>query len=74
LPYDGVASVTAGTLLWLIALIVLLPFWGELRADGHLWWIATAALGTLLGLLGIWVTSRRRARIRRLTRTSVTGV
>ncbi len=65
LPYDGVASVTVGTVLWLVALVVMLPFWNDLRAHGHLWWIATAAIGTGLGLLGIAVTTRRRDRLRK---------
>jgi hypothetical protein len=65
LPYDGVRSVTAGTVLWLIALIVLIPFTDDLRRDGHLWWLATAACGFGLGLLGIVIVVRRRARIRR---------
>ncbi|KLL09902.1 MULTISPECIES: DUF2530 domain-containing protein [Protofrankia] len=64
LPYDGVLSVRVGTVLWLVALIVMLPFWDDLRADGHLWWIATAAVGTLLGLVGVWSTTRRRNRLR----------
>nr|WP_322777848.1 DUF2530 domain-containing protein [Frankia sp. Cas4] len=73
LPYDGVASVTVGTILWLVALVVLLPFWNSLRADGHLWWIATAALGATLGLLGIAVTSRRRNHLRRRTEAGSTS-
>ncbi len=65
LPYDGVMSVTIGTILWLVALVVMLPLWGDLRDDGHLWWIATAAVGGVLGLIGIWTTARRRNRLRR---------
>ena len=64
LPYDGVASVTVGTILWFIALIVMIPFADDLEADGRLWWIATAAVGFGLGLLGIWIVVRRRNRLR----------
>jgi len=64
LPYDGVLSVTVGTGLWLVALIVMLPLAGRLNDDGHLWWLATAAVGFGLGLLGIGMTTRRRARLR----------
>jgi hypothetical protein len=64
LPYAGVLSVTVGTGLWLVALIVMLPLAGRLNDDGHLWWLATAAVGFGLGLLGIGMTTRRRARLR----------
>lgn len=65
LPYDGVRTVTFGTVLWLVALIVMLPFWTRLNNDGHLWWIATAATGFGLGLVGIWYCRRRSASLRR---------
>jgi hypothetical protein len=65
LPYDGVLTVTVGTGLWLGALIVLLPFWSDLHRDGHLWWIATAATGFGLGLVGVWYCRRRSASLRR---------
>ncbi|WP_035752302.1 DUF2530 domain-containing protein [Parafrankia discariae] len=64
LPYDGVRSVAVGTVLWLIALLVMIPFADDLRADGRLWWIATAAVGFGLGLMGLWVVVRRRNRLR----------
>ena len=53
LPDDGVLTVTIGTALWLVALLVMLPFWHRLNSAGHLWWIATCAWGTGLGVLGI---------------------
>jgi hypothetical protein len=65
LPYDGVLTVTIGTGLWLIALIVLLPFWSRLREDGHLWWVATAATGFGLGVVGVFYCRRRAAALRR---------
>jgi hypothetical protein len=65
LPYDGVLTVTVGTGLWLVALIVLLPFWSRLREDGHLWWVATAATGFGLGLVGVFYCRRRAAALRR---------
>ncbi|MCK9930983.1 DUF2530 domain-containing protein [Frankia sp. Mgl5] len=64
LPYDGVRSVAVGTVMWLIALLVMIPFADDLRADGRLWWIATAAVGFVLGLMGLWVVVRRRNRLR----------
>ena len=66
LPYDGVLTVTIGTGVWLVALVVMLPFWSHLRRDGHLWWIATAACGFGLGLLGIVYCRRRATRLRSL--------
>jgi hypothetical protein len=64
LPYDGVASVAVGTVLWFVALVVMLPFADDLRDDGQLWWIATAAVGFGLGLIGLWIVIRRRHRFR----------
>jgi hypothetical protein len=68
LPYDGVASVAVGTLLWLGALIIMIPFADDLEASGRLWWLATAAVGFGLGLLGLVVVTRRRARLARRSR------
>ena len=61
LDVDGVGVVTAGTVLWVIALLVLLPFTSTLREDGHGWWIGMAAAGTALGVFGIVFCRRRRA-------------
>ncbi len=65
LPYDGVASVAVGTVLWLVALAIMVPFAGDLEAAGRLWWLATAAVGFGLGLLGLLIVVRRRARLAR---------
>ena len=59
LPFDGVRTITIGMLLWLVALVALLPFWNDLEQDGHLWFIATAAVGTALGCIGIGYCWRR---------------
>jgi hypothetical protein len=64
LPYDGVRSVTVGTVVWFVALVIMVPLAGRLKDGGHLWWLATAAVGFGLGLVGIAMTSRRRARLR----------
>jgi len=61
---DGIVVVSAGTALWLAALVVFLALHERLRASGHLWWIPTAALGFVLGLAGVAYCLRRRARIR----------
>jgi hypothetical protein len=65
LPFDGVRTVTIGTGLWLVALIVSLVLHSRLERDGHLWWIATAATGFALGLVGIYYCRRRSASLRR---------
>lgn len=65
LPYDGVGTVTVGTLAWLVALLVMLPFHDRLEREGRLWWIAAAAIGFGLGLLGVWYCRRRTDRLRR---------
>lgn len=65
LDEDGVGAVAAGTVLWLIALVVLLLLRGRLDDSDSQWWIAVAATGALLGLPGLWFTTRRRAEYRR---------
>ncbi len=65
LDVDGVVAVAVGTALWGMALVALLPFTGRLRDDGHLWWLATCAVGFAFGLLGLWWVRRRRDAIRR---------
>jgi hypothetical protein len=60
---DGIAVVSLGTVLWAIALVLSLVFEDQLRRDGHLWWIAGAACGFGLGLLGIAYCVRRRNRL-----------
>lgn len=68
---DGVVVVSAGTGVWLIALVVLALLHAQLSAHGHLWWIATAAIGFGLGLLGIAYCLR--ARRRRVNSSAVLG-
>ncbi|HEX7353207.1 MAG TPA: DUF2530 domain-containing protein [Mycobacteriales bacterium] len=60
---DGIAVVSIGTVLWAVALALSLVYEDHLRRDGHLWWIATAACGVGLGLLGIVYCVRRRRRL-----------
>lgn len=60
---DGIAVVSLGTGLWAIALVFSLVFEEHLRRNGHLWWIAAAACGFGLGLLGIAYCVRRRNRL-----------
>ncbi|WP_340537072.1 DUF2530 domain-containing protein [Nocardioides sp. GXZ039] len=63
---DGVRSVTAGTALFFIAFLALLPFYGRLERDGHQWWLWMCLVGMGLGLLGLeYCRHRRRARAER---------
>ncbi len=66
LEVDAVRIVTVGTLLWAVALVACLPFLSTLRARGHLWWVATALVGFLIGLWGVVYCRRRRTALRGL--------
>ncbi len=62
-PYEGddVKVVTIGTVLWGVAFVALVPFYGRLAEDGRGWWAWTCLAGFGLGLLGIEYCRRRRA-------------
>ena len=61
-PYevDDVLVVGGGTIVWLVAGLVMLPFWSHFKDQGHLWWIATCFAGAAQGVLGLRVAFRRR--------------
>ncbi len=64
LETDDVKIVAGGTLLWLIALVVLVV--AKLAgADVHGWWIAMCACGAVLGVGGVRYCQRRRDAIAR---------
>jgi Protein of unknown function (DUF2530) len=50
--------VAAGTLLWFLAFVALLPFYGRLGDHHHRIWLWTCLAGWILGLLG-WAIMRR---------------
>ena len=62
LDLDAVRTVRVGTALWVLALIILLPFKQQLADAGNTWWLWTCVAGTVLGLMGVVHTTRRRAR------------
>jgi len=65
LDLDGVRTVEVGVVLWLVAFVALLPFYGRLRDEGDAWWIWTCMAGFGLGLFGLeYCRRRRRARAR----------
>jgi len=65
LDIDGVRTTEVGTAVWLIAFVALLPFYGRLEEDGHLWWLWTCLAGGVLGLYGVWFVRKRDAAIKR---------
>jgi hypothetical protein len=66
LDIDGVRTTEVGTAVWLIAFVALLPFYGRLEEDGHLWWLWTCLAGFGLGGFGMeYCRRRRKARLAR---------
>lgn len=61
LDVTGVRTVVIGTIIWAVAFLALLPFYGTLRDNGDLWWLWTCVAGFGLGVFG-WVYCTRRAR------------
>ncbi|MFF5183798.1 DUF2530 domain-containing protein [Streptomyces sp. NPDC000345] len=66
-PLEGpvVPVITGGTIIWFVLFLVQLPFYGWFDDHGHLWWLWTCLAGSALGLLGIRITRRRDAAIKR---------
>lgn len=65
LDVDGVGAVATGTVLWLVALLVLLPFRDRLAAHDTTWWLWVCVAGAGLGVLGLPYVIRRRSAYRR---------
>ena len=65
LDEDGVGAVAIGTGLWCVAFVVLLVLRGTLAETQSDWWIWVAATGAVLGVPGLWYTTRRRSAYRR---------
>jgi hypothetical protein len=62
LDLDGVRTVEIGTVLWLVAFVAMLPFYGRLEESGRLWWLWACMAGFGLGLFGIEICRKRRSR------------
>jgi Protein of unknown function (DUF2530) len=69
LDVDGVRTVQVGTAMWLVAFVLLLPFYGRLQEDDKLWWLWTCLAGFGLGLVGWDYCRRRRNRRQARART-----
>jgi MFS family permease len=52
--------VAIGTVLWFVAFVVLLPFYGWLGDHGHRIWLWTCLAGWILGLIGSAIMMRHR--------------
>lgn len=59
LDVDGTRTVAVGSLLFLLAFVVQLPFRDRLEDAGRGWWLWTCLAGFGLGVLG-WDYCRRR--------------
>jgi uncharacterized protein DUF2530 len=53
LRVDARRVILVGLGLFLVAFLVLLPFWNWLGTHGHRVWLWTALAGTVLGLLAL---------------------
>lgn len=60
LDVDGVRTVEVGSALWFLGFLALLPFYGELEANGRVWWLWACLAGFGLGLFGLEYCRRRR--------------
>ncbi len=63
-PLDshGVTTFVVGSIAWLVAFVLLLPFYSQLESAGRLWWLWTCLAGFGLGMYGIEVARWRRKR------------
>lgn len=57
-------AVGVGTALWVVVFGVLLAFRGSLDRHNTGWWLWVPVGGFALGLLGLYVVTRRRRRSR----------
>ncbi|MEP6598498.1 MAG: DUF2530 domain-containing protein [Actinomycetota bacterium] len=57
---DSRKVVLAGTALWTLAALALLPFWNWLGRHDHRIWFWTCVAGTALGVLGLALMRKHR--------------
>lgn len=62
LDVDGVRTLAVGSGIWLVALLMLLPFYDSLRENDRVWWLWTCIAGFGLGLCGMQYCKRLRRR------------
>ncbi|MEI8082885.1 MAG: DUF2530 domain-containing protein [Actinomycetes bacterium] len=64
LDVDGVNAAAIGTAAFTVGLVALLVFRGRLVDNDATWWLWVFFAGTIMGLVGIWYATRRRAAYR----------
>jgi hypothetical protein len=57
---DARRVVLAGTALWFVGFVALLPFWTWLGEHDHRVWLWTCLAGALLGLFGYTLMGKHR--------------
>ena len=62
---DARKALLVGTAAWIVALVVSIGLRGPLEAAGFGWFTTAAAIGVVLGLVGLVVVQLRRRRHRR---------
>jgi len=65
LKTDDVRTVIVGTVVWTVALVALLPFYGRLDRADRLWLYWACLCGIALGGIGVYYCRRRDAAIAR---------
>ena len=63
---SGVAAIAVGTVLWVIALIAVVPWGANWGVDVERWTLV-CAIGALLGIPGLALVMGRRSRQRKRT-------
>ena len=62
MPIDSARVALVGLVIFTVATIVLLPFWGWLGDHGHRIWLWTCVAGIGVGLFGFAVSHRHKLR------------
>jgi len=60
-PVNARRIIAAGTALWFVTFVALLPFYGWLGRHHHRLWLWTCLAGWILGLIGYAIMNRHRA-------------
>lgn len=63
LDVSGIPTVIAGIVAWAVALVLVLIFRSDLKADDRGWWLWVTVAGLVLGVLGLVYCRRRWAAI-----------
>ena len=63
-PLDsyGITTITVGSVAWLVAFVLMLPFYTQLAHADRLWWLWTCLAGFGLGMYALEMARWRRKR------------